>query len=92
MKKDQEKPKIRVGMLFRNVKNFPSTTKFRGISVLLLLCGDILLNPGPVSFGVIHCRSFRNKGPTIADIVSSQSLDLLVIAETHIRPNNTTRL
>ena len=68
----------------RNVKNFPTTTKFRDFSVLLLLCGDISLNPGPVSLGVINCCSVRNKGPTIADIVSSQSLDLLSITETHI--------
>ena len=77
----------------RNVKNFPTTTtNFRGFSVLLLLCGDISLNPGPVSFGVINCRSVRNKGPTIADIVSSRSLDLLSITETHIRPNKTDSL
>ena len=55
----------------RNVQNFPTTTKFRGISVLLLLCGDISLNPGPVPFGEINCQSIRNKGPTIVDIVSS---------------------
>ena len=50
-----------------NVKNIPTAAKFRGIFVLLLLCGDISLNPGPVSFGVINCRSVRNKCPTIAD-------------------------
>ena len=66
----------------RNVKNF------RGISVLLLLCGDIPLNPGPVSFSVRNCRSFRNKGSTFSDIVSSRSLDLLVITETYIRPTD----
>ena len=76
----------------RNVKKFPTTTNFRGFSVLLLLCGDISLNPGPVSFGVINCRSVRNKGPTIADIVSSRSLDLLSITETHIRSNDTDSL
>ena len=54
-----------------NVKNFPTTTRFRGVSVLLLLCGDISLNPGPISLGVINCRAVRNKGPSIADIVSS---------------------
>ena len=38
--------------------NFPTTTEFRGIYVLLLLCGDISPNPvspSPVSFGVINC-------------------------------------
>ena len=56
------------------------------------LCGDISLNPGSISFGVINCRSVRNKGPTIADIVSSRSLDLLSITETHIRSNETDSL
>ena len=70
----------------RNVKNIPTTAKFRDISVLLLLCRDISLNPGPVSFRVINCRLVRNKGLPIVDIVSSQSLDLLVITKTQIQP------
>ena len=68
----------------RNVKNISTTTKFRGISVLLLLCGDISLKPGPVYFGVINCSSLRNKGATISDTVCTRSLDLLAITETHI--------
>ena len=64
-----------------NVKNIPTAAKFRGMFVLLLVSGDIYLNPGPVSFGVINCRSVR--GPTITDTVFSWLLDLLVITETH---------
>ena len=41
---------------------------------------------------MINCRSVRNKGPTIADIVSSRSLDLLVITKTHIRSTDTNSL
>ena len=41
---------------------------------------------------MINCRSVRNKGLTIADIVSSRSLDLLSITETHIRSNETDSL
>ena len=66
------------------MKNIPTTAKF--ISVFLSLCEDIPLNPDPVSFGVINCQSDRNKGLTIANIVSSRSLDLLVLTEMHIRP------
>ena len=61
----------------RNVHHFPCQTKFRGLSVLLLLCGDISLNPGPISFGVVNCQSVRNKGPSISDIMSTHSLSLL---------------
>ena len=72
----------------RNVHHFPYLTKFRGLSVLLLLCGDISLNPGPISFGVVNCRSVRNKGPSISDIMSTRSLSLLAMTETHIRPTD----
>ena len=72
----------------RNVHHFPCLTKFRGLSVLLLLCGDISLNPGPISFGVVNCRSVRNKGPSISDIMSTHSLSLLAMTETHIRPTD----
>ena len=67
---------------------FPCLTKFRGLSVLLLLCGDISLNPGPISFGVVNCRSVRNKGPSISGIMSTHSLILLAMTETHIRPTD----
>ena len=72
----------------RNVHHFPCLTKFRGLSVLLLLCGDISLNPGPISFGIVNCRSVRNKGPIISDIMSTHSLSLLAMTETHIRPTD----
>ena len=52
-------------------------------SFSLLLRGDISLNPGPVSLGVINYRSVRNKGPTIADTLSFHLLDTLAITETH---------
>ena len=66
----------------RNVHHFPCLTKFRGLSGLLLLCGDIFLNPGPICFGVVNCRSVRNKGPSISDIMSTHSLSLLAMTET----------
>ena len=72
----------------KNVHHFPCLTKFRGLSVLLLLCGDISLNPGPISFGVVNCRSVRNKGPSISGIMSTHSLSLLAMTETHIRPTD----
>ena len=64
------------------------STKFRGLSILLLLCGDISLNPGPISFGVVNCRSVRNKGPSISDMMSTDSFSILAMTETHIRPSD----
>ena len=72
----------------RNVHHFPCLIMFRGLSVLLLLCGDISLNPGPISFGVVNCRSVRNKGPSISDIMFTHSLSLLAMTETHICPTD----
>ena len=71
----------------RNVHHFPCSTKFRGLSILLLLCGDISLNPDPISFGVVNCRSVRNKGPSISDMMSTDSFSILAMTETHIRPS-----
>ena len=68
---------FRLASCCHNVNNIPTTAKFKGISVLLLLRGGYF----PISWS---CHSVRNKGYTIADTVSSRSLDLLVITETHI--------
>ena len=58
----------------------------RGLMLLLLLGGDVSLNPGPFTLGVLNARSVRNKGPLLADMVASYDLDLLCLTETHIRP------
>ena len=45
--------------------------------LLLLLGGDVSLNPGPLTLGVLNARSIRNKGPILANIVASNGLDFL---------------
>ena len=54
-------------------KQFLCCTKLRGLSVLLLLCGDVSQNPGPISFGVVNCRSVRNKGPMTNNMIFARS-------------------
>ena len=71
---------------------FPCVAKRHGLATLLLLCGDISLNPGPISFGVVNCRSVRNKGPCIDDAVTVHSVDILAVTETHIRQEETDSL
>ena len=39
----------------RNVNQFTCIAKFSGLSVLLLLCGGISVNPGPISFRAVNC-------------------------------------
>ena len=67
-----------------NTHHFPCVAKCHGLATLLLLCGDISLNPGP-SFGAVNCQSVRNKGPCINDTISAHSVDILAATETHIR-------
>ena len=58
----------------------------RGLMLLLLLGGDVFLNPCLLTLGVFNARSVRNKGPLLADMVASNDLDFLCLTETHIRP------
>ena len=66
----------------RNVNQLPSIAKFRGLSVLLLLCGDISLNPGAISFGVVNLLETRD--PVLQTLCFTHSLKLLAMTKTHI--------
>ena len=59
------------------------------LSVLLLLGGDVALNPGPLKLGFANCCSMRNKGQLLYDFVNLNACDIFGLCETHIRPNNT---
>ena len=54
--------------------------------LLLVLGGEVSLNPGPFTLGVLNARSVKNKGPLLADMVASYDLDFLCLTETHLRP------
>ena len=43
---------------------------------LVLLSGDVALNPGPMKFGFANCRSIRNKGPTLCEEVKTGNFDV----------------
>ena len=75
-----------------NTHHFPCVAKRHGLATLLLFCGDISLNPGPISFGAVNWRSVRNKGPCINDTVSAHSVDILAVTETHISLEDTDSL
>ena len=38
--------------------------------LLLLMRGDVAMNPGPVMLGSVNVRSIRNKGPLLSDCIS----------------------
>ena len=80
--------------MFRIAKNhsygsschgFPPSVKQSGLMLLLLMCGDVAMNPGPVMLGLVNARSIRNKGPLLADTIASHAFDFLCLTETHIR-------
>ena len=60
----------------------------RGLLLLLLLGGDVSLNPGPLTLGVLKARSVGNKGPLLANMVALNDLEFLCLTETNIRPFN----
>ena len=47
-----------------NSHEFPDSVNIRGLFLLLLLGGDIAVNPSPV-MGLLKVRSMRNKGAII---------------------------
>ena len=51
--------------------------------LLLLMCGDVAINPGPVMLGSVNAR-IRNKGPLLSDTIASNAFDFLCLTETHI--------
>ena len=36
--------------------------------LLILMCGDVAVNPGQVMLGLVNARSIRNKGPYLKHI------------------------
>ena len=72
-------------------KSFPCRVNARGLVLLLLLAGDVSVNPGPV-FGLLNARSVRNKCALIADTVTTHDFDFVSLTETHIWPSDTAGL
>ena len=49
---------------------------------LIVLSGDIQINPGPLQFGYLNCCSAEQKVPLIHDLMKDNSLDVLLLSET----------
>ena len=45
--------------------------------LLVLRCGDVAMNPGPVMLGSVNTRSIWNNGPLLTDIIASDAFDFL---------------
>ena len=83
---------VRKYCYLRNSNQVPPKLKLKNLLLLLLLCGDVAVNPSPTNFGFVNCRSMRNKDPLLHDLIKHRDLDILGLAETHIRPTDTDSL
>ena len=72
-----------------NSKQAPPQLKLKNLLLLLLLCGDVAVNPGLTNFGFVNCRSIHNKGPLLHGLIQHSDLDILGLVKTHIRPTDT---
>ena len=65
------------------------------LSLILLLAGDVSLNPGPVvrrnvRLATTNIRSIREKTASLTDlIISKKIIDTLAVSETWLRPHDT---
>ena len=67
---------------------FCEKASFRQLA-LVLLSGDVALNPGPLKFGFANCQSIRNKGPTLCDEIQTGNFDVFGLTETDIKALDT---
>ena len=67
---------------------FCEKASFRQLA-LVLLSGDVALNPGPLKFGFANCQSIRNKGPILCDEIQTGNFDVFGLTETHIKALDT---
>lgn len=78
---------------FRKSKScFGKHQKF-SLSFLLLLAGDVNLNPGPanskIRLATANIRSIREKSAPLIDLVTSKQIDILGLTETWLKPKDT---
>ena len=66
-----------------HIVTFCEKASFRQLA-LVLLSGDVALNPGPLKFGFANCRSIRNKGPILCEEIKTRNFDVFGLTETYI--------
>ena len=64
------------------------------LPLLLLLSGDVSLNPDPtissrIRMATVNVRSIRQKSASVSDLVTTKSLDVVAITETWLKAKET---
>ena len=64
------------------------------LSIILLLAGDISINPGPktfqnMRFATTNVRSVRHKSAALSDLILSKHIDILALTETWLLASDT---
>ena len=78
----------------RNSVPIPCSWPTFQLAIVLLLAGDVSINPGPaisrnMRFATTDVRSVRGKTASFNDLLFSKKIDILAIAETCLRPHDT---
>ena len=75
---------------FRPLFDIKVHSKFHFLGVLLLLAGDISINPGPdLKFAFTNIRSIRNKYTSVSNFILGKEIDVFSMNETWLSPNDT---
>ena len=72
----------------------PCSTPTFKLAIILLLAGDVSLNPGPavrrnIRLATTNVRSIRDKTVSLSDLLISKTIDILAVTETWLRPHDT---
>ena len=78
----------------RNLLPIPRSRPTFKLALIILLAGDVSLNPGPVvthniRLATTNVRSIREKTASLTDLIISKTIYILAVTETWLRPPDT---
>ena len=80
--------------VYRKLLPIPCSTPTFKLALILLLAGNVSLNPATVvmhniRFATTNIRSIREKTASLTDLIISETIDILAVIETWLRPHDT---
>ena len=89
------RPCLSLHSTYSLTKIHPNVCSLLKLLFLLLLSGDISINPGPnsnIKIASANVRSIRNKGPTVEAFVRENDISCLCLTETFLQDHDTNAL